>query len=529
MALAFVLALPIYFYGAAPTVLDGDTAEMQAVGFLGGVAHPTGYPLFVMIARVFGALGRGDPAFRITFVSIFFAAVALSLLVLVLVELGLGAFNALLGAAILGSTFTFWGAAQRAEVYSIAFCVFLLALWRSILALRGERFRDALVAAMLLGLSACGHLMFGPLIALLGVTLAWHTGVRRGLHVGRLLALLAAFVLGLTPYLYIPWADGHGYAMDYLRLVDLANHPLGRPASFHRPDQRLAWLLLGRDQYPSHGMAFDPRSARRYLAWGIGHVALFEPGPLALIFALWGVVRLRARDPRMAALMVTLAAGSLLFSAAFAPGPTMLPIFLMPAVLMISIGSAWGLEPLIARLNARRTAVRVAGAGLLVLAPVVMSLTAQAVRVAAAKHPFTRLHLRVVEENGETSRDIVPSMRGEFQARRIGEAAMAVIPQNALVVGHWKEMMVLFYLRFVEGKRPDLTFQPLKYPTFLPRLTQWQAQYSLTERPIVFLQPHADMGVHFAALDSVRSAAGEWIVVARQPLRGLPPIAAAEP
>lgn len=48
LALAFAGALT----GAAPTVLTGDSAEIQSVALLGGIPHPTGYPT-AMLAGCF--------------------------------------------------------------------------------------------------------------------------------------------------------------------------------------------------------------------------------------------------------------------------------------------------------------------------------------------------------------------------------------------------------------------------------------------------------------------------------------------
>src|SRR5437660_5214405 len=45
--LAAGVALAVYAWGAAPSVLSGDSAELAAAASRGGVPHATGYPSFV--------------------------------------------------------------------------------------------------------------------------------------------------------------------------------------------------------------------------------------------------------------------------------------------------------------------------------------------------------------------------------------------------------------------------------------------------------------------------------------------------
>src|SRR5438046_9498869 len=87
----FGLALAGYWRGLAPGLLWGDSAEMQILAAIGGVAHPTGYPLFTLVGHVFNAIGHGEPAARANLVSATFAAATLALLTLFLMRRGVSA------------------------------------------------------------------------------------------------------------------------------------------------------------------------------------------------------------------------------------------------------------------------------------------------------------------------------------------------------------------------------------------------------------------------------------------------------
>src|SRR6185295_16579000 len=89
IAIAFLGALAIYAWGAAPSVLDGDPAELQTIAVAGGVAHPSGYPLYVLVSRLGVVLLPGDLARRANLMSAFFGAASVATLAALAFETGL--------------------------------------------------------------------------------------------------------------------------------------------------------------------------------------------------------------------------------------------------------------------------------------------------------------------------------------------------------------------------------------------------------------------------------------------------------
>jgi hypothetical protein len=57
-------ALVVYVAFASPHVVDGDNAEFATLGALGGGAHPSGYPLYVLWLRAWSWLPGGSPGDR---------------------------------------------------------------------------------------------------------------------------------------------------------------------------------------------------------------------------------------------------------------------------------------------------------------------------------------------------------------------------------------------------------------------------------------------------------------------------------
>lgn len=60
----------LYLPTLAPGLLYGDSAELQTLAQTLGLTHPTGYPVYVLIARLFVALvPLGSIAYRVNLLS----------------------------------------------------------------------------------------------------------------------------------------------------------------------------------------------------------------------------------------------------------------------------------------------------------------------------------------------------------------------------------------------------------------------------------------------------------------------------
>ena len=516
------MALPVYAFRAAPSVLYGDSAEMQTVAQVGGVAHATGYPTFILLGQLFSHLGWADHAYRITFMSSFFGAAAVTTVVLLLTEIGIPALVAFAGALIYGGTFTFMSAAVRSEVYTLAVFLSVLALWRTLVALRSHRDRDILLAGFLLGVSLTGHLAFAIPVMVLGLALAWSVfAARRARAFPMLLLLLGVFLAGLTPYLYLVWADAGGLPMDALRIADRSYNPLGRPdPSFDNPWERVWWLVTGRGTMPVAPLEFPPRGLRGRMLASACILFVIELGPLALPLAIAGLRREWRGNRGRAALVAVMAALSAMFAVVIVE-TWMLLIFLIPCVIYTLVFVVRGLEGLAQGLVRRRGGGLVPRAALCLLAPLIVLAPAHGARHWLEAHPIPRLNFRFEEEAYLHTRAFLPTLRGTWGPRRFGEEALAVIPRGSMVVARWRELTNLFYFQLVEDRRPDLVLQPWNYPPVLLAIERWQRTHAPSERPVVFVGTLPEIEPHFTAVDSLRLPMGTRIVIARHRLRSL--------
>ncbi|MFH1011880.1 MAG: DUF2723 domain-containing protein [bacterium] len=509
--------LVLYLWGAAPSVMMGDSAELQAVALEGGIAHPSGYPLFTLAGWVFRHIPSGDLAHRITVMCAFFGAITIAVCILVLREVGLPFWSCLVGAAWYGTTYTFWWSSIRTEVYTLALLCFTVAMLKLLTYLRTRRPWDAIQAAFALGLTVTGHLAFGPAVLMMALALIFlRPEHMRIVHYLPLLFL--AFAIGVSPYLYLFWADARHLPMNYLNYtVNLDAGQFGlSSATFDDAWERIPWVVFGRESIPNFFLLTPRMLILNFLNVG-GTEFLSGFGPIALIPFTFGIAKYGQLKKTAGVLLLAVALSTLVFAVVCTRG-RMVPIFLMAFTFVVGIVLAHGTATLVNALRIRFPASRLPKVGLGAIVLVVGLLTPHILRVALYDSAPGPLHWRVVEEGAPRIYSVIPQLRHYWEPRAYGNRVMAILPENALVAGRWDEIMVLFYLHYVEGIRPDLTLDAF-YRAHLLRLVRWQTTYGLKERPIVLLNRPPSLLPYPVRTDSMAVTPGKWVYIIREPLR----------
>ncbi len=202
-----VTVLVVYVFTMLPGVGGGDSGELVTASYLGAVAHPPGYPLYLLLAKLFTFIPYGTIAWRVAL----FSAVCDSVAAFFLSRSVGEATNNRWAGMVAGGLFAFsplvWTYATVAEVFALN-NLFVSALL--FLLVRFERERSVRVAmggALLSGLGLANHQAFILYVFPAAVWVLWRG--RRSLLRGKALFTLGAlFMLGLLPYAYLPWAAG---------------------------------------------------------------------------------------------------------------------------------------------------------------------------------------------------------------------------------------------------------------------------------------------------------------------------------
>jgi hypothetical protein len=198
------LALIVYAALASPHLVDGDNAEFATLGAIGGRAHPSGYPLYVLWLRAWSWL-PGTPAHAGALATAILGALAVVVVHAACRAWGARPLAATITAAMFAAAPVIVRYASEAEVFALDNLVVALVVWLAAAAgpLRGHHRAAAL--GVIAGLGLANHLTC-VLVAPIGIL-----GVIRAARESRSSAYavaLAGLVIGLVPYAYLFFADG---------------------------------------------------------------------------------------------------------------------------------------------------------------------------------------------------------------------------------------------------------------------------------------------------------------------------------
>jgi hypothetical protein len=196
-----LLALGAYVWLAPRHVVDGDNAEFSTLGSLGGVPHPTGYPLFMIWLRLMQWLPGANAAHTAALATAILGAASIMILHAACRAWGATPAAATLACAIFAAAPVVVELNTEAEVFALNNLVAATILW---LAAMGGPVRGLWRAGLLglvAGLGLCDHVTCALLapIGILGVV----RGAREARAVPAVALAAAGFVIGLLPYAYL--------------------------------------------------------------------------------------------------------------------------------------------------------------------------------------------------------------------------------------------------------------------------------------------------------------------------------------
>jgi tetratricopeptide (TPR) repeat protein len=214
-----VLTLAVYLTGASATIYVGDSGELVTAVHTLGIPHPSGYPLYVLLGKLWTlAFPVGTIAFRMSAFSAFAASVTVGITYALVRSFGLSRAAGTAAALTLAFSASFWSQANIQRVYTLN-ALFLVGMLRTVSAWRQSKNTHTLYAAFFLcGLGATNHTFMGlAVIALVAIALASRrtSPDQTPLTAQRWLLAAVSFAAGLTPYLYLPLRSRADPALDW--------------------------------------------------------------------------------------------------------------------------------------------------------------------------------------------------------------------------------------------------------------------------------------------------------------------------
>ncbi len=422
-----IAALVFYGWFACPYIVENDNAEFSALGAVGGIAHPSGYPLYVLWLRAWSWLPVSSPAHSAAIATALLGAAQVLVLHAAARAWGARPLAATLAVGLFATAPLVARYNTIAEAFALNTLIVACVLWlaAALGPVRGV-WRCALLG-LVAGLGLSNH-MTCALVAPVGI-LGVVRGAREAGTARAVITVAASFALGLTPYLYLFIAPDHALSWRHPETFgDLADIVLrqqfGGPFGFaglggqgHWPDQLSAVMSTLARSWVWIGLAIGVG------ALGAGGARRPEPDG----------------EPRIGwAMLATsfVVAGPFLATRFDLPldmwGRYVVHRFHLVPVLLLVIPVATGLDWIGRRLAAALPDVRLSK-----LSPVIgVVLIVSAIRTL----PYLqRFHS--------------PAMENEVRN------TLSSLPPNAVVLGPDSELDVGFrYLQLACGERPDVMY-----------------------------------------------------------------------
>lgn len=317
--LVAILALVTYA-GTVATDLTwsnygGDSGELVTAAATLGVPHPPGYPLYVILGKIFAAvIPIGTVAFRLNLLSAILMSVAAGFLTATLINLippdkKSSVFIATLTFVAAGLSFALtplaWGQAKVAEVYPLALALLSAMLWT--LATKRAMKRPVLTG-ILFGAAVTAHLTAILALPMLAGLVPW----RRWHH------LAVGLLIGLTPFLILP-------------ILSLSQSPVSWGEA--RTLEGWWWLVSARLYHPNVLSLPRVEWAARLAQWTPRFLHQYTIAGLPLALLGFGICWSRAKR---FTLMAGVTCAGFMTYAHFYRSPDAF-VYLLPAILLVGL------------------------------------------------------------------------------------------------------------------------------------------------------------------------------------------------
>ena len=467
-AVVFTIVLTLYLLTLSPGVVGGDAGEHEFVAPLLGIPHATGYPLYVLLGKLWTLLVPvGSMAWRMNLLSAVGGACAAAVTSLTVYRLSLNGrqstFNtspwpgALLAGLTLSFGLTLWQWSIIAGVRSINALFFAMLTLLAVIWQQQRQRGDIQTAnrtlrwlALTVGLSLAHHRTTIFYLPSLVGWIAWHDR-RLILQPKRLASLFLLSILPLTLYAFV-----------YFRGI---NQP---PYSHERiTDLRSFWFLVGASDSQGLFFSIDPTFLPDRLAfiWQDILAQLSLPGA---ILAGIGALALLWRQPKYFLFQGLLVLLLILFTLDFEvvnlnEVPTW---YLMPAYFIFAVWLGVGVDILVSRVTCHVSRIMhypsqlTSSLGsLLSLLPSLNSLLPS---LLSPLFLFLLLYTlawpnwqKIYTDSTAPLDEWRQVLRGG-QAERLVEASLPYVKPDSLILGDWEQYTPFRYYQLINGARPDL-------------------------------------------------------------------------
>ena len=156
-----IISFVIYFFTAPASIYTGDSGEIATAVWSWGIAHPTGFPIYLVLGKLFTtAIPFWEFAFQLNIFSGFCAALTVGVLFLILRNIKIEYWSSIATSLSLAFAYTFWSHATVARVYSLSALFFVLAILIFLHWIQTRHIKWLYILAVVLAFGTGTHLTF---------------------------------------------------------------------------------------------------------------------------------------------------------------------------------------------------------------------------------------------------------------------------------------------------------------------------------------------------------------------------------
>ena len=198
-----ILTISLYTLTMSRSIYTEDSAEFVAASYTLSIPHPSGYPTYLLTAKLASFLPFfASVAERVNFMSVVWTVLAIVLLYFSLQKLFKNKTISFALSFLFAIAPMVWLQATYAEVYALNTCFFALLLFLYLKYNEHSSLKNLYIFIFAYGLSLTNHFL---ILAIAPLILLWLFYKYSPLeNIKQHLKFFGIFLLGLTPYLYIP-------------------------------------------------------------------------------------------------------------------------------------------------------------------------------------------------------------------------------------------------------------------------------------------------------------------------------------
>lgn len=218
-----VFVVVVYLRNLSSDVFGGDVGDLVTAAYFGGVPHPSGYPLFTMLGYFFSHLPfNASVVWKVGLISVFSSIGSLFFFYKLSERLTKNFLISILSMLILTFSYLFWFYTEIPEVFALNNFFAILIFYLAICFYQTKKIKYFYVLAFVIGLSFTHHQTI--ILVIPSVVFLLYRQIKKIIFNKNIVIIsVPFFIVGLLPYLYVPFIGAHNPIVSWDDASNLKN------------------------------------------------------------------------------------------------------------------------------------------------------------------------------------------------------------------------------------------------------------------------------------------------------------------